>query len=112
MIYVAFDYNTARKFAKLNTTLRVFTKYRQPIYAHFQHLCSWERPLNAVKIVLDHPIINASSLIDAPKRIDSKILGISKKGENHSIHSFSCWLTGGLNVYYFHPVNMLRMETQ
>ena len=29
MICVAFNYNTARKFAKLSTTIRVFTKYRK-----------------------------------------------------------------------------------
>ena len=47
MICVTFNYNTA-------------------IYAHSQDLCSWERPLNAVKIVLESPLINAPRLIDTP----------------------------------------------
>ena len=49
MICVAFNYNTARKFAKLSITLRVLLNtVNQPIYAHFQDLCSREEGVNGV----------------------------------------------------------------
>ena len=35
------------------------------MYGHSQHLCSWERPLNAVKIVLDPLSNKRPRLIDA-----------------------------------------------
>ena len=52
------------------------------MYGHSQHLCSWERTLNAVKIVLDPSLINAPCLIDAPYENYTKPLGIIKKGVN------------------------------
>ena len=55
---LAFNYNTARKFAKSSTTLPVFTKYRK---RPLQHLFSWERPLNVGQMVLD-PLSNKRPL--------------------------------------------------
>ena len=40
------------------------------------------------------------------------ILEISKKGENHSIHLFSCLIYWGFECFHFHLVNILGMETQ
>ena len=75
----------------------------QPISAHFQHFCSWECPLNVVKIVLDplsneHPLFNRRP--KAPYENCTKLLGISKKGENHSIHSVNlAWFIRGFEYF-------------
>ena len=90
-------------------TPRVFTKYslNQPTYAHSNTSVLENNPLNGVKIVLDPPsrpsnISPALSKRPPPIRIYYKIVGISKKGENHSIHSFSCLIYWGFECFYFH----------
>ena len=111
-------YNTARTFAKSSTTLLVFTKYRKSAYLRPLPTPLFLRtppPPNVVKIVLDplcnkrpclivlDPLCNKRPcLIDAPYENYTKLLGISKKGENHSIHSVSlAWFTWGLSIFIF-----------
>ena len=40
-------------------------------------------------------------LIDAPFENYSKVLGISKKEQNHSIHSVSCLINKALHILFF-----------
>ena len=58
-----------------------------------KHLLCNKRSLHSVKIVLDAPC-----LIDAPNENFSKILRISKKEQNHSIHSVSCLVNKVLHI--------------
>ena len=96
----------APPFASLLKTLN------QPTYAQFQHLYSSECPLNVVKILLDPPsLINTPCLIYAPHDNYTKLLGISKKGENHSIHSVSCLIYWEFEYFHFHRVRT-TMKTQ
>ena len=92
-------YKTARKF-QVPPSGSLVNTVKQPIYANFQHLCSWDRLLNVVKIVLDPSLINAPCLIAAPYENYTKHLGTTKKEENHSIHSVSlAWFTGDLSIF-------------
>ena len=59
-----------------------------------KHLLSIKRPLYALRPTP----INVPCLIDAPYEKCSKILGFSKKEENHSIHSVSYLINKALHV--------------
>ena len=43
--------------------------------------------------------------MNAPYENYTKLLRISKKGENYSIHSVSCLIYWGCEHFYFHLVN-------